>query len=74
VPAKWLAPESIFDSKYSSASDVWSFGIVCWELYTFGQDPYPDMDIDEFIKAIIDNYRMPCPRYCPPDVYVKIVC
>ncbi len=39
VPVKWMAPESIFDARYSSASDVWSFGVLGWEVFMLGEEP-----------------------------------
>ena len=40
VPAKWLSVENIADNRYSHASDVWSFGVLCWEVFSFGEEPY----------------------------------
>lgn len=63
-----MPPESLFDRKYTTASDVWSFGIVVWEVYTFGTDPYPDMGIEEAVRAVARGYRMPRPDLCPHDL------
>ena len=41
VPAKWMAIESLIEGRYTLASDVWSYGVLCWEVFTFGADPYP---------------------------------
>jgi serine/threonine protein kinase len=43
VPAKWMAIEYLSSGRFSHASDVWSFGIMCWELYSFGEEPYPGL-------------------------------
>jgi tyrosine-protein kinase len=53
-PLKWFAPESFF-GKFSHASDVWSFGITLWELFTKGQTPYGDLSGSE---VIIKNYKL----------------
>ena len=43
LPVRWTAPEAIFDKQFSSASDVWSFGITMWEIFTFGEKPFKSM-------------------------------
>ena len=47
VPYKWMALESLIEDKYSTKSDVWSYAVVVWELYTYGQDPYQDDNLDD---------------------------
>ena len=47
MPYKWMALESLIEDKYSTKSDVWSYGVVVWELYTCGQDPYQDDNLDD---------------------------
>ena len=47
VPYKWMALESLIEDKYSSKSDVWSFAVLVWELFTLGQDPYQDLNLDD---------------------------
>ncbi|XP_028819040.1 ephrin type-A receptor 10 isoform X2 [Denticeps clupeoides] len=61
----WSAPEAIQYHRYSSASDVWSFGIVMWEVMSFGERPYWDMGNQDVIKAIEDGFRLPAPVNCP---------
>ncbi|KAJ8273045.1 hypothetical protein GJAV_G00096760 [Gymnothorax javanicus] len=61
----WTAPEAIQYHRYSSASDVWSFGIVMWEVMSFGERPYWDMGNQDVIKAIEDGFRLPAPINCP---------
>ena len=45
VPYKWMALESLIEDKYSTESDVWSFAVLVWELFTFGSDPYQDLNL-----------------------------
>ena len=47
VPYKWMALESLIEDKYSTKSDVWSFAVLVWELFTYGQDPYQDLNLDD---------------------------
>lgn len=63
-----MAPESILERIYTSASDVWSFGIFSWEVFALGQTPYPGIGTDEVIMAISRGYRMTRPDLCPPEV------
>uniref|UniRef100_A0A673K610 Ephrin type-A receptor 10 n=1 Tax=Sinocyclocheilus rhinocerous TaxID=307959 RepID=A0A673K610_9TELE len=65
----WTAPEAIQYHRYSSASDVWSFGIVMWEVMSFGERPYWDMGNQDVIKAIEDGFRLPAPVNCPPSLH-----
>jgi serine/threonine protein kinase len=63
---RWLAPESISDHIFDSKSDVWSFGIVLWEIMTYGATPYPKLGGDraELQKAICNGYQMEQPDNC----------
>uniref|UniRef100_A0A8C7FY70 Ephrin type-A receptor 10 n=2 Tax=Oncorhynchus kisutch TaxID=8019 RepID=A0A8C7FY70_ONCKI len=65
----WTAPEAIQYHRYSSASDVWSFGIVMWEVMSYGERPYWDMGNQDVIKAIEDGFRLPAPMNCPPHLH-----
>ncbi|XP_067112390.1 ephrin type-A receptor 7 [Osmerus mordax] len=65
----WSAPEAIQYHRYSSASDVWSFGIVMWEVMSYGERPYWDMGNQDVIKAIEDGFRLPAPLNCPPHLH-----
>ncbi|XP_026174524.1 tyrosine-protein kinase SRK2 [Mastacembelus armatus] len=64
-PVKWTAPEAIHDSKFSIKSDVWSFGILLYEIMTFGQMPYSGMTNYQVVQRVSQGYRMPCPSRCP---------
>nr|XP_046228936.1 tyrosine-protein kinase SRK2 [Scatophagus argus] len=68
-PVKWTAPEAIHDSRFSIKSDIWSFGILLYEIITFGQTPYPGMSNNQVVQKILQGYRMPCPPNCPKVMY-----
>ncbi|XP_010017731.1 PREDICTED: mast/stem cell growth factor receptor Kit-like, partial [Nestor notabilis] len=70
LPVKWMAPESIFNCVYTFESDVWSYGILLWELFSLGSSPYPGMPVDsKFYKMIKEGYRMFSPECAPPEMY-----
>jgi ephrin-B len=61
IPVRWTAPEAIAFRKFTSASDVWSFGIVCWEVMSYGERPYWNWSNQDVIKGIEKGYRLPPP-------------
>ena len=69
LPIRWSAPESLLNNQFSSASDVWSFGIVLYELFTYGGNPYPGMTNRQVIERVPAGYRLSSPRNCPEEVY-----
>ncbi|XP_018431109.1 PREDICTED: mast/stem cell growth factor receptor Kit [Nanorana parkeri] len=70
LPVKWMAPESIFHCVYTFESDVWSYGILLWEIFSLGSSPYPHMPVDsKFYKMIKDGYRMLSPECSPAELY-----
>uniref|UniRef100_A0A3P8ZAJ1 receptor protein-tyrosine kinase n=1 Tax=Esox lucius TaxID=8010 RepID=A0A3P8ZAJ1_ESOLU len=70
LPLKWMAPESIFQNLYTTFSDVWSFGILLWEIFSLGGTPYPDIPMNEqFYTALKRGYRMPKPTHATDDIY-----
>ena len=69
IPVRWTAPEAIAFRKYTSASDVWSFGIVAWEVASFGERPYWDWSNQNVIGAVNDGYRLSSPQGCPKGLY-----
>ncbi|XP_015978089.2 vascular endothelial growth factor receptor kdr-like [Rousettus aegyptiacus] len=70
LPLKWMAPESIFDKIYTTQSDVWSFGVLLWEIFSLGASPYPGVQIDEdFCRQLKEGKRMRSPEYSTPEIY-----
>jgi len=68
-PIKWTAPEAAFYQRYTIKSDVWSFGILMYEVITLGKVPYPGMRGQEVLEKIEMGYRMPQPHGCPDQYY-----
>ena len=73
IPVKWMAPESVIERKYSSASDVWSFGVFCWEVFEHGKTPYSGMTVDNVVTYLLRGNRMSKPQECPDAIYDLIL-
>ncbi|GIY68181.1 hypothetical protein CDAR_255762 [Caerostris darwini] len=69
VPVKWMALESLENQLYTTKSDVWSFGILLWEIITVGGCPYPGIPTERLFQLLKDAYRMPRPDNCPLQLY-----
>ncbi|KAE8621770.1 hypothetical protein XENTR_v10004966 [Xenopus tropicalis] len=69
IPIRWTAPEAISYRKFTSASDAWSYGIVLWEVMSYGERPYWEMSNQDVIKAVEEGYRLPPPMDCPAALY-----
>ncbi|XP_069467203.1 ephrin type-A receptor 2 isoform X2 [Ambystoma mexicanum] len=69
IPIRWTAPEAISYRKFTSASDVWSYGIVMWEVMSYGERPYWELSNHEVMKAINEGFRLPAPMDCPSAIY-----
>nr|CAH8866782.1 unnamed protein product [Trichobilharzia regenti] len=69
IPLKWTAPEAIRDRLFTTKSDVWSFGILLWEIYSYGRIPYPRMMANQVLRHIESGYRMKSPENCPSTIY-----
>ncbi|RWS05172.1 tyrosine-protein kinase ZAP-70-like protein [Dinothrombium tinctorium] len=68
-PLKWYAPECIYYFKFSTKSDVWSFGVTLWEAVSYGQKPYEGMDGQDILRLFRENRRLPKPDNCPDEIY-----
>ena len=72
---QWIAPEAILHSRFTTKSDVWSFGILLYEIVTYGRRPYAGMTDRGFLESVIQGYRMPCPSGCPEALHqIMIEC
>ncbi|KAK7499721.1 hypothetical protein BaRGS_00009062 [Batillaria attramentaria] len=68
-PIKWTSPEALRENKFTSKSDMWSFGILLWEIYSFGRVPYPRIPLTDVVMHVERGYRMEAPEGCPPEIY-----
>ncbi|XP_042191305.1 inactive tyrosine-protein kinase transmembrane receptor ROR1 [Callorhinchus milii] len=69
LPIRWMPPEAILYGKFSTDSDVWSFGVVLWEIFSFGLQPYYGFSNQEVIEMVRKRQVLPCPEDCPPRMY-----
>ncbi|KAM4722109.1 macrophage-stimulating protein receptor [Rhinophrynus dorsalis] len=69
LPVKWMALESLQTQKFTTKSDVWSFGVLLWELMTRGAPPYPDVDPYDITRYLFRGRRLPQPEFCPDQLY-----
>ncbi|XP_069481288.1 tyrosine-protein kinase Fes/Fps isoform X2 [Ambystoma mexicanum] len=69
IPVKWTAPEALNYGRYTSESDVWSFGILLWETFSLGAVPYATMSNQQTRESLEQGYRLPAPDKCPADIY-----
>ncbi|XP_035311430.1 tyrosine-protein kinase RYK isoform X2 [Cricetulus griseus] len=73
-PVRWMALESLVNNEFSSAGDVWAFGVTLWELMTLGQTPYVDIDPFEMAAYLKDGYRIAQPINCPDELFAVMAC
>nr|XP_033776357.1 tyrosine-protein kinase Fes/Fps [Geotrypetes seraphini] len=74
IPVKWTAPEALNYGRYSSESDIWSFGILLWETFSLGSSPYATMNNQQTREAIEHGERLPSPAQCPDEIYSLMLC
>ncbi|KAK6618580.1 hypothetical protein RUM43_012971 [Polyplax serrata] len=73
LPVRWMPPESILYGKFTTESDVWSYGVVLWEIYSYGLQPYYGYNNQEVIEMIRSRQLLPCPEDCPSRIYSLMV-
>ncbi|XP_025788090.1 tyrosine-protein kinase Srms [Puma concolor] len=73
IPVKWTAPEAANYRVYSQKSDVWSFGVLLYEVFTYGQCPYEGLSNHETLQQVTWGYRLPRPASCPAEVYALML-
>ncbi|KAI5109387.1 inactive tyrosine-protein kinase transmembrane receptor ROR1, partial [Silurus meridionalis] len=69
LPIRWMPPEAIAYGKFTTESDIWAFGVVLWEIFSFGLQPYYGFSNQEVIEMVRKRQLLPCPDDCPPRVY-----
>ncbi|XP_053209123.1 dual specificity protein kinase shkD-like isoform X2 [Panonychus citri] len=69
LPIRWMAPEALKEYIFSVKSDVWSFGVLLWEIVTLGSTPYPGMNTKEVMRKVINGYRLDKPDHCRREMY-----
>nr|XP_023021383.1 insulin-like receptor [Leptinotarsa decemlineata] len=69
LPVRWMAPESLKDGVFTSSSDVWSYGVVLWEMATLASQPYQGLSNDQVLRYVIDGGVMERPENCPDKLY-----
>lgn len=73
LPVRWMSPESLVDGVFTSQSDIWAFGVLCWEIMTLGQQPYPARNNVEVLHYVREGGRLERPTDCPDELYVFLI-
>jgi FMS-like tyrosine kinase 1 len=68
IPVKWMAPETLFDRKVYQNSDIWSFGVLMWEVFTLGGNPYPSVQVEKLFEYLKEGNRMSKPMYADDEM------
>jgi serine/threonine protein kinase len=68
IPVKWMSPETLFDRKFYQNSDIWSFGVLMWEIFTLGGNPYPSVPVEKLFDYLKEGNRMSKPMYCDDEM------
>ncbi|XP_020714061.1 tyrosine kinase receptor Cad96Ca isoform X3 [Ceratitis capitata] len=69
LPIRWMAIESLYDNVFSLKSDIWSFGVLMWEIVTLGSTPYPGISASDVMRKVRDGYRLEKPDHCRRELY-----
>jgi len=73
IPIRWCAPEVLNKGIFTSKSDVWAFGVVLWEMFSYGKLPFAGMANEDVAANVQSGYRLPAPNKCPEEVYALIL-
>ncbi|XP_030377997.1 protein sevenless [Scaptodrosophila lebanonensis] len=73
LPVRWMSPESLVDGVFTTQSDVWAFGVLCWEILTLGQQPYAARNNFEVLAHVKDGGRLQQPEQCPDKLYALLL-
>ena len=73
LAVRWTAPEALEHQKFTQKSDVWSFGILLYEIWTRAELPYTNMNNQQVWVNVLAGYRLPCPNSCPDDIFHEII-
>ena len=69
VLLRWIDPAVLEHGEYSECTDVWSYGVVLYEIWTQGELPYYELSNDKVVPSVLSGYRLPCPEGCPDAIY-----
>ncbi|XP_022241772.1 BDNF/NT-3 growth factors receptor-like [Limulus polyphemus] len=69
LPIRWMPPESILHRKFTAESDIWSFGVLLWEVFTYGRQPWYELSNHEVVQHVTTGRRLAKPSACPQEVY-----
>merc|ERR1711997_153166 len=69
LPIRWMAPEALYDNIYTTKTDVWSYGVLMWEIVTLGSTPYPGMSGSEVMKKVKEGHRLEKPEHCDREIF-----
>jgi len=72
IPVRWMPPEAIRENRFTHASDVWSFGVLLWEIFTYGTQPYEQLSVKEVIRSVDMGRTLHCPEHASNAVYVQM--
>ncbi|NWX94265.1 ROR2 kinase, partial [Nothoprocta pentlandii] len=73
LPIRWMSPEAIMYGKFSIDSDIWSYGVVLWEVFSYGLQPYCGYSNQDVIEMIRNQQILPCPDECPTWIYTLML-
>ena len=68
MPIRWMAPESIRDNMFTTASDIWAYGMVLWEMVTLGEQPYQGLTNEEVVQCVREGATNGRPNHCPEQI------